>query len=176
MAQTPYAETTAPALNGSAIKLMANFKAPWKMRLFFLQRLPSCLFWGVRIESCTASACAVSLPYRWATQNPFRSIYFAALAGAAELSTGALAMLALSGQPPASMLITKVEAHFIKKADTRTTFTCEDGAALRAAVQQALQNEEGQEFTAISTGRNIHGEVVCTVHLTWSFRKRRKKR
>lgn len=85
-------------------------------------------------------------------------------------------MLALSGQPPVSMLITKVEAHFIKKADTRTTFTCEDGAAIRAAVELALQKEEGQEFTAVSTGRNIHGETVCTVHLTWSFRKRSQKR
>ncbi|MEQ8705820.1 MAG: DUF4442 domain-containing protein [Phaeodactylibacter sp.] len=161
--------STAPEMQ----KLIRDFTAPWKMRLFFLKRLPSCLFWGVRVESCDTDTCVVSIPYRWTTQNPFRSAYFAALSGAAELSTGTLALLALAGKGKVSMLITGFEARFIKKADTRTYFTCSAGAEIRAAVDTAIATGAGQEVTVRTTGRNTRREAVCEVQLTWSFKQKR---
>lgn len=146
---------------------------PWKMRLYFLSKLPSAWFWRLRVESCTESACTVSIPYGWRTQNPFRSTYFAALSGAAELSTGLLAILALTGRGRVSMLITGLEAQFVKKADTRTFFTCEEGDALQAAVQTAIDSGEAQTVKVRSTGRNTAGEIVCELQLTWSFKQKR---
>ena len=72
-------------------------------------------FAGLRIDEFDAGKCAVSLPYGWRTQNPFRSIYFAAQCMAAELSTGALAMLAIqSSNESVSMLVTNMSASFGK--------------------------------------------------------------
>ncbi|MBV6653169.1 MAG: DUF4442 domain-containing protein [Mameliella sp.] len=153
-------------------KLIRDFNTPWKMRLFFLRRLPSCMFWGIRVESCDADTCTVSIPYRWTTQNPFRSTYFAALGGAAELSTGTLALLAIAGKGKVSMLITGFEARFVKKADTRTYFTCNAGTEIRAAVDHAIATGNGQEVTITTIGRKTREEIVCEMQLTWSFKKK----
>ncbi len=170
MPSEPATTTAFDAKSPSLLRLISNLNTPWKMRLYFLRKLPSCLFWGVRVQSCTPDEGKVSIPYSRRTQNPFRSIYFAALAGAAELSTGLLAIIALHGRGRISMLITNIEAEFTKKADTRTTFTCTEGKAIRESVQRAIDTGEGQTIRVLSTGRNASGEEVCKVWLTWSFK------
>lgn len=165
--------TTIPRFDAKApglLSLIRNLNTPWKMRLYFLQRLPSCWFWGVRVREATPARCQVTIPYSWRTQNPFRSIYFAALAGAAELSTGALALIALHGRGRISMLITGLEGQFIKKADTLTTFTCEQGDVIQEAVQEAIDSGEGRTARILTVGRNEAGEEVCRFWLTWSFK------
>ena len=65
---------------------------PLKFRLFLLKNLPAAYFSGLKILSADSDRTVVSVPYRWLTRNPFRSIYFASLSMAAEMSTGILAM------------------------------------------------------------------------------------
>jgi len=152
-------------------KILRNLNSPWKMWLWFWSKLPSLVFWGVRIQRITPQQGVTSIPAGWRTQNPFRSTYFAAQCGAAELSTGTLAILAVqSATTPVSMLVTQVEASFVKKAVSRITFTCEGGEAIAAAVQKAITSGEAQVLTAISTGRQEGGEVVSVVKITWSFK------
>ena len=76
-------------------KLIQQMKSPLGFRAYLGFKLPLAAFAGLRVDEFTAERCAVSLPYGWRTQNPFNSIYFAAQCMAAELSTGALAMLAI---------------------------------------------------------------------------------
>src|SRR5687767_13958299 len=95
--------------------------SPWLLRLFMLRTLPLALFAVVRARKITAERGVVSVPYGWRSTNPVRSTYFAALSMAAELSTGALAMLAVRAAPqPVSMLIVGLEASFEKKATATT--------------------------------------------------------
>lgn len=144
---------------------------PLKLRLFLLMKLPAAFFSGVRIREMNSGHCKVSVPYRWGTQNPFRSTYFACLAMAAELSTGALAMsLIYKRKQPVSMLIVKMESEYFKKATGRTYFTCADGEAMQRAVSNALDSGKAQTFTALSEGRNEAGEKVAEFRFTWSFR------
>jgi len=150
--------------------LLDTFHSPWKMGLYMLQRLPTLLFWGVRIKKVTEQEGVVTLPYGWRTQNPFRSIYFAAQCGAAELSTGLLALTHLHGKGRVSMLITRVEADFVKKADSLVTFTCTDGELLRAAIEQAIETGAPTTFTARSVGVQTNGEIVAQLLFTWSFK------
>ena len=159
----------------SLTRLLSDLNTPWKMRLYFLKKLPSCWFWGVRVDKVDERQATVSIPFRWQNQNPFRSIYFAALCGAAELSTGLLAIAALQGQPPVSMLVTGLQARFVKKAAGRVSFHCDQGGALQQTVQRALATGEGQEITVLSTGTNEAGQTVCEVELTWSFKKKAVK-
>ena len=104
------------------------------------------------------------------TQNPFKSMYFAAQCGAAELTNGLLAAIAIKGQRKTSMLITNVEANFIKKATGLITFTCDEGNKIIETVENAIRTEEGQVITVTSIGRNEAGQVVSEIKFTWSFK------
>jgi hypothetical protein len=95
---------------------------------------------------------------------------------AAEMSTGALAMAHLYKKKPAvSMLVVKVEGEFFKKADGITTFTCEDGKQIQAAIEKSVACNEPQSIRVPSTGRNTNGDVVAEFFITWSFKARQNK-
>lgn len=158
----------------SASSFIKTINHPLKFRLFLLTKLPSAYFAGVRVREASESRCVVTVPYKWFSRNPFRSTYFACLSMAAEMSTGALAMAHLYKRKPAvSMLVTKVESSYHKKATGRTWFTCEDGALLANAIQQSIDSGEPQELRARSIGKNEAGELVAEFFVTWSFKARR---
>jgi hypothetical protein len=94
---------------------------------------------------------------------------------AAELSTGSLAMAHIfKRKPPVSMLVVKVDSTYLKKATGKTTFTCNDGDALKATIESAIATGEGKTFTARSTGRNEKGETVAEFLIAWSFKSKSK--
>jgi Domain of unknown function (DUF4442) len=145
--------------------------SPIKFRLFLLSKLPSAYFSGVRVKSLDENKCEVTVPFKWFSQNPFRSTYFACLSMAAEMSTGALALGHLyKRNPPLSMLVVKTEAEYFKKAADKTTFTCEDGLAILKTVEEAVASGEGRTIRAKSIGRNLAGEIVAEFFVTWSFK------
>ncbi len=145
------------------------------MKLFFLKNLPSALWWGLRVLSCSPYRTEIRLPYSWRSQNPFKSIYFAAQIGAAELSTGLMATIAIRGRGRISMLVTDIQAQFMKKASTDTIFTCNEGIKILEAVQRAIDTGEGVKVTVTSVGRQKSGEQVSEVQITWSFKVKRPK-
>lgn len=142
-----------------------------KAQLFLFRKLPAAAFSGVRIEAVSEESCTVSVPFRWFTQNPFRSTYFACLSMAAEMSTGALAMAAVYGQKPSiSMLITKMECSFFKKATGKTIFTCNDGTVIQQAVEKAIQTGAPQSVNVFSNGIDTAGNNIAEFWFTWSFK------
>jgi len=150
-------------------------KHPLKFRLFLFSKLPAAYFSGVRVRSISENSCTVTVPFKWLTQNPFRSTYFASLSMAAEMSTGTLALAQIyKRNPPVSMLVVKVESHYFKKAADRATFTCEDGLLIRQAVEDSIATGEGKTVTAKSVGRNKAGEIVAEFFVTWSFKAKQK--
>jgi hypothetical protein len=136
-----------------------------------LVKLPSAIFWKLRIQTLSPETCEVTIPYFWRTQNPFKSIYFAALAGAAELSTGAMGQLALAGRGAFSMLVVDFRAEYLKKANSKITFSCEQGAELFDLIESLNVGEAGQ-LTMISSGKNRDGEFVARFFITWSFKRK----
>lgn len=90
---------------------------------------------------------------------------------AAEMSTGVLAMAHIhKKQPGVSMLIVANEARYFKKAVGSTTFTCDDGLQIKAAVLKAVESGQPQSVTVTSAGTNQKGEVIAQFHFTWSFK------
>ena len=149
---------------------------PVKFRLYLLFKLPAAFFSGVRIKEFTGEKCVTSVPYKWLTQNPFRSTYFASLSMAAEMSTGILALSNVYRRYPAiSMLVTKMEANYFKKAVGITYFTCEEGLAVTNVINEAGNNEEGKSITVKSIGKNNEGELIAEFLFTWSFKCKMKK-
>src|SRR6186713_3058252 len=129
--------------NANAFFLLAN--NPLKFKLFLLSKLPAAFIAGIRIERCNEEVCSVSVPYKWLTQNPFRSTYFACLSMAAEMSTGALAMANVyKRKRSASMLITSVDSKYYKKAIGKTIFTCKEGEAMKQTINEAYETSTPQ--------------------------------
>ncbi|RZK16959.1 MAG: DUF4442 domain-containing protein [Hymenobacter sp.] len=147
---------------------------PFKLRLFMLRKLPLAWLAGLRLTALTPEAATVTIRYKYLTQNPFRSIYFAALGMAAELASGIQAMLHTQGGGPVSMLVVELEANFTKKAVGLIAFTCPDGAALAAAVAESRATGQGRTVVCTSTGRDEAGDVVAVFRVTWSFRAKRE--
>lgn len=161
---------------GAVERFRRKMTNPLLMRLFMLFKLPLGLAAGMRLESVDAERCRTVIRYGWRNTNPFRSMYFAAQSMAAELSTGALAMLAAEVAPASvAMLITGLEASFGKKAAGRVTFTCEDGRKLFAAVEETLSTGEPATARAETVGRLDDGTEVSRFVFTWSFKKRSAK-
>ena len=156
-----------------AAKLAARLKNPFLFRGFMLAKLPLALVAGLRVREMDAGRCIVTVPYGWRTTNPFRSTYFAALGMAAEMSTGALAMMAteLAG-PPVALLIVDLQASFEKKAQALTAFTCEDGSKAFAAVAETVRTGVPATARMETVGRSPDGTVVARFAFTWSFKRR----
>ena len=155
----------------NATQFLQLIKHPIKFRMFLLSKLPSAFFSGVRIIDADENKCSVKVPYKWFSTNPFKSTYFACLSMAAEMSTGVLAMAHIyKREPPVSMLVSKVEGSFLKKATGITIFTCEDGAVIRQTIEDAIMSGEGKIVTAKSYGRNNATEIVAEFSITWSFK------
>lgn len=143
---------------------------PWKLKLFMLGKLPMGLLAGLRVTAFDEERAAVTIRYGYLTKNPFRSLYFACLAMAAELSTGVQGLVQVADGAPVSMLVVGLEGTFTKKAVGRITFTCADGAAIAQAVAEARATGEGRTVVCTSTGRDEAGDEVAIFKLTWSFK------
>ena len=162
-------------MNAATQEFIQLMKHPVKFRMFLFFKLPAAFFSGVRIKDIDEGKSVVSIPYKWFSQNPFKSTYFACLAMAAELSTGSLAMMHVHKRSPAvSMLVVKLEAVYFKKATGKSIFTCQDREQLKATIEKAIATGEGQAFTATSNGVNEQGEKIADFFITWSFKARTK--
>ena len=139
---------------------------------FSLTRLPSLVWWSVKLAALDDEKCVVTMPFSWRTQNPFGSIYFAAQAGAAELSTGMLCMQELSGRGKWSMYVIGFEAEYGVTAKTKVSFTCENAAELRAKLEEIEAANQPGEIVMISTGVNTDGKMVSRFRIKWSFKKK----
>ncbi len=154
----------------SFIKLV---KHPFKFKLFMLTKLPSAFFCGVRVRDLDALHAKVVVPYKWLSQNPFKSTYFACLAMAAEMSTGLLGLMYVHQRKPAiSMLVTSLQANYFKKATGITTFICEDGEAIAATIEAAIASGEGKSIVAKSVGKDEAGNIIAEFFVTWSFKSK----
>lgn len=163
-------------MNPHTPDFIKTMRHPVRFRLFLFTKLPAAYFAGVRLREVDERSCRVTVPYKWLSQNPFRSTYFACLSMAAEMSTGALAMSHLYKiDPPVSMLVVKVESDYFKKATGRTSFICEDGDRFRQAIEETIQTGEARTVRARSVGTNQEGEVVAEFYITWSFKAKSKK-
>ncbi len=150
---------------------------PFKFGMYLFYKLPAAFFSGVRVREIDEDKCVTSVPFKWLTQNPFGSTYFASLAMAAEMSTGTLALSNVYKRTPSvSMLLTKMEAIYFKKATGTTLFVCEQGKEITTIINDAIETGESKSIIAKSKGKNKNGELVAEFLFTWSFKARANKK
>jgi len=146
---------------------------PSKINTFLMFKLPACYFSGVRVKNISEKSCVTSVKHRWINQNPFKSMYFAVQAMAAELSTGALVMASIKESGAnVSMLVANNKATFTKKARGRISFTCQDGAAIKNAIDKSIATGEGQTCWMKSEGRDEAGDTVSLFEFEWTVKRK----
>lgn len=145
--------------------------SPAKLNAFLFLKLPSAFWSGVRVKSISEGQCVVTVKHRWFNQNPFKSMYFAVQAMAAELTTGALVMMQIKNSGKnISMLVANNNGNFSKKATGRITFTCNDGHLIEDAIKKTIATGEGQTIWMKSIGLNEKGEQVSELNFEWSIK------
>ncbi len=161
-------------LSPAGRSLQERVTSPLLFPLWLLAKLPAALFAGVRVKALDSERCVCTVPYGWRSTNPFRSTYFAAQAMAAEMSTGALVLLAAADSGVTfSTLIVDMQATFGKKATDTATFTCVGGADVFTALAEARASGEPRQVTLETVGRLPNGDEVSRFRFTWSVKARR---
>ena len=144
---------------------------PAKLNIFLVLKLPAAYWSGVRVKSISEGQCIVTVKHRWFNQNPFKSMYFAVQAMAAELTTGALVMMQIKkSEKKISMLVANNNGNFSKKATGRITFICNDGHLIEDAIKKTIATGEGQTVWMKSIGVNEKGEQVSEMNFEWSIK------
>jgi hypothetical protein len=149
---------------------------PTKLNTFTFFKLPAAFWSGVRVQAISPQTCEVKVKHGWFNQNPFKSMYFAVQAMAAEFTTGALVMYQIkkSGKD-ISMLVAQNKAVFTKKATGKIVFTCNQGDVIENVIQKAIATNEGQTVWLTSIGINEFGEQVSEMQFEWTLKARTKK-
>lgn len=143
----------------------------FKFKLFMLKELPSAFLSGITVEEISEEKSMVTIPFKFLTKNPFKSMYFASQAMAAELSTGVLALSQIYRRKPGvSMLVFDMDAHFSKKATTTIAFTCNDGVKIKEAVEETMRTGLGVTVSVNSTGIDQAGDIVSEFNFVWTFK------
>ena len=159
--------------NDRADKIRHQVLSSWGFKAFLIKELPLAAFAGLRLRSLDEGGCTVVLPGGWRTQNPFRSTYFAAQAMAAEMSTGAPAMVLVRGSDAKiSMLVTEMRVKYTKKIAGESQFTFREVGEMADTIERAAKTGEPAAYVARSIGRNAAGEVASEFEITWSFKRR----
>ena len=144
-----------------------------KINTFLMFKLPSAYICGVRVQFINHQKCEVSVKHRWINQNPFKSMYFAVQAMAAELSTGALVMSQIKrSNENISMLVANSKSNFSKKAIGRITFTCNDGKLIENGIRETIDANEGKTIWMKAVGTDEKGDQVSEFDFEWSVRKK----
>ena len=158
-------------MNQHFASFVDKISSPIRFGFFLATKLPAAYFVGLKLNQINEQSCTILVKHSWFSKNPFKSVYFAAEAMAAEMSTGLLAFGHLYKRiPKVSMLVVKMEAEYFKKGTGKLYFTSNDGAAVEQAVHAAIQTGEGQTLICKSVGTNEKGEIVAVFHFTWSFK------
>lgn len=144
---------------------------PSKINWFLLFKLPAAFFCGVRVKHIELFKCETKVSHRWINQNPFKSLYFAVQAMAAELSTGALVMQHIKeSNQNITMLVANQKGNYSKKATGTIIFKCEDGQKVQDAISETLITGEGVTFWMTSTGTDAQGDIVSVSEFEWRIK------
>ena len=140
-----------------------------RFRAFTVLSMPAGAFVGLRLVRADADVCVTSIPGGWRSQNPFKTMYWAAQGMAAELATSR------STKRGIRMFVVGTEATFVKRAKGKIVFTCEDISAARAAIEETLATGEKIDLDMRAVGHDSNGDIVSEWVFKWNFRARENR-
>lgn len=144
----------------------------WALRNVFL-------LWFVRpsIVELNGDRCEIVIPLNWRTRRrDIHAMYLGVLVMGADVAGGLIAFnLVMRSKERVSFLFKDVKGEFLKRAEDDVHFACEEGAAIRALMQNAKASGERQETTVHVTATvpsKLGTEPVARFALTLSVKYR----
>ena len=152
-------------------KMTNLLKNPVSFRAFTLGKMPLGFLAGLHVLELDETNCKVGIPGGWRTQNPFKSMYWAAQGMAAEMAAGLHPAIYTSAtDTKVNMILAKCEGRFTRQCIGKGTFVCNSGDAIRRAVAETAVSGERVPCPVIVTGHDPDGHVVSEWEFTWSFK------
>ncbi len=138
--------------------------------MFF--KLPAAWLTGVRLRLINDNKCEVKVRFKWINQNPYRSMFWAVQAMAAELTTGMLLTKSIQeSNTDISMLLVRNKSFFYKKAVGRISFTCNQADIAKQLINLTIQNTKSKAWLK-AKGYDEEGDQVSEFDFEWSCKKR----
>ena len=138
-----------------------------------LFKLPAAWLTGVRLTLIDESKCEVKVRFKWINQNPYRSMFWAVQAMAAELTTGMLLTKSIQdSNSDISMLLVSNKSSFYKKAVGKITFVCDEGENAKQLINSTIKNTTSKAWFK-AKGYDEAGDQVSEFDFEWSCKKRK---
>ena len=146
---------------------------PNKINRWMLFKLPAAWLTGVRLTLIDESKCEVKVRFKWINQNPYRSMFWAVQAMAAELTTGMLLTKSIQdSNSDISMLLVSNKSSFYKKAVGKITFVCDEGEIAKQLINSTIKNTTSKAWFK-ANGYDEAGDQVSEFDFEWSCKKRK---
>ena len=146
---------------------------PNKINRWMLFKLPAAWLTGVRLSLINEGKCEVKVRFKWINQNPYRSMFWAVQAMAAELTTGMLLTKSIQdSNSDISMLLVSNKSSFYKKAVGKITFVCDEGEIAKQLINSTIKNITPKAWFK-AKGYDEAGDQVSEFDFEWSCKKRK---
>ena len=146
---------------------------PNKINRWMLFKLPAAWLTGVRLSLIDKDKCEVKVRFKWINQNPYRSMFWAVQAMAAELTTGMLLTKSIQdSNSDISMLLVSNKSSFYKKAVGKITFVCDEGEIAKQLINSTIKNTTSKAWFK-AKGYDEAGDQVSEFDFEWSCKKRK---
>ena len=145
---------------------------PNRINRFLLFNLPAAWLTGVRVTSISDAKCEVKVRFRWISQNPYKSMYWAVQGMAAELTTGMLLTKCIEdSETNISMLLVGNKSNFYKKAVGKIKFICDEGGNAKELINLTKENKTHKAWLK-ARGIDESGDIVSEFYFEWSCKCR----
>lgn len=146
---------------------------PNQINKWMLFKLPAAWLTGVRLSLINEGKCEVKVRFKWINQNPYRSMFWAVQAMAAELTTGMLLTKSIQdSNSDISMLLVSNKSSFYKKAVGKITFVCDEGEIAKQLINSTIKNTSSKAWFK-AKGYDEAGDQVSEFDFEWSCKKRK---
>jgi acyl-coenzyme A thioesterase PaaI-like protein len=135
----------------------------WLLFMLSVVKIPLIGFVRPKLLSLNDKQVEVLIKRRRRTKNHLNSLYFGALAVGADVAGGIHAFyFAKKYGKQISFAFKSMDAQFLKRAESHTTFVCESGEIIEKAVLKSIENQERINEKVTVTAYNTKSEAVAT--------------
>lgn len=157
---------------------MNTWKHTLRLRYFGFIKIPMIFYARPQVLSIGEDACEIKIPLRRRTRNHLNSMYIATLIMGADLAAGLLGMelIQKSGRR-LSLVFKDVQGDFLKRVDGHAHFVCNEGATIRALIDEVLATGERQHRSIpvqVYAPDKYGDEVLAVISLTLSLKEKIK--
>ena len=158
-------------LNNKLNSILKKLNIRFMFIFISITKLPLAIITGLKIQEINYSVCKKNVSYRFLYRNLFLT-YFAVQSMDAELSSGALSLIADEGiNSDVSFILNELRGEFLKKSYGKIEFVCKERNKLHNIVKKAREKNGSQQEEIVSTiGYDSDGKIISKFEFTCSLK------